>query len=127
MVFPQPQSDSDFRVRERALMQKLAELVVGAAGVDELLQTEDIRELGYAADLVRMNVDDPENRLSEFVRLAHAHLSQFPPPSCSFKDKVQERWGAQMHLSPRRLRTELPLHIMTLSRERTKQKSATER
>lgn len=118
IVFPQSQSTDEFRVRERALIRRLAELVVGAAGVDELLQTEDIRQLGYAADLVKMNVDDPENKLSEFVSLARLRVSQLPPPSCSFKDKVQERWGAPMHLSPRRLRTELPLHIMKLLRDR---------
>jgi hypothetical protein len=100
------------RARERRVMEALARVVVsgfvpaGSTSVDEL------RQLGYAAQLARGSVADPDGHLAGFVKFCRQAVAAAPAPEMPpARDGVQHAWGAPFHVDARKLRAELPLHI----------------
>lgn len=99
------------RQREHDLMSLLARVVIGEGPGVETLEPDEVRQLGYAAHLVRGRVPDPEDHLGRFSRSCLLRVLDMPKPDLAYRDHVQARWGAAYGLDPRKLRTELPLHL----------------
>ena len=79
-----------------------------------------VRQLGYAAFLVRGCLDDPEDNLGAAIRMAAKRLDGKSPRASGFTDPVQARWGAPFHLDAAKLRLETPLYLMELRKARGK-------
>lgn len=100
------------RERECNMMKILADVVAGDFGVPEAMQADDLRQLGYAAQVVRGSVDDPEKRLTHLVKLCRAAVAEAPMVEIvDARDTVQAQWGAPWHVDARKFRRELPLHL----------------
>lgn len=99
------------RQREHDLMSLLARVVIGKGLKVEDLSIEDVRQIGYAAHLARGRVADPDDHLGRLSRACLLRVQDLPTPDRAYRDTVQARWGAAHGLDPRKLRTELPLHI----------------
>lgn len=99
------------RQREHDLMSLLARVVLGEDMGIESRSLEEVRQLGYAAHLVHGRVPDPEDNLGRFSRACLLRVRDLPKPDLAYRDHVQARWGAAYGLDPRKLRTELPLHL----------------
>lgn len=92
-------------------MSRLARVVIGECLKIEDLSIEEVRQLGYAAYLARGRVADPEDNLGQLSRACLIRVQGLPTPDRAYRDPAQARWGASHGLDPRKLRTELPLHI----------------
>lgn len=99
------------RARDLAAMETLALMLVGKVRLEEVHNLSDLRQLGYAAHLVKRNVDDPKDLLSEFSKFAFEKTKDLPRADVTYVDAIQERWAAEHYMSARKLRNELPLHI----------------
>lgn len=113
------QSYGPARQREHDLMSVLARVVIGEDLGIEARALDEVRQLGYAAYLARGRVADPEDNLGRFSRVCLLRLQGLPTPDRAYRDKVQARWGAAHGLDPRKLRTELPLHLERARRRGT--------
>ena len=99
------------RRRERAIMRVLARVVTGDFVLPVNPRVDHLRQLGYAAQLARGRVADPDQNLLEVVRVCRSRLTGLPVPEVSARDSVQAAWGAPWHLDAAKLRTELPQHV----------------
>jgi hypothetical protein len=111
MTLSPDQTYGPARQREHDLMSQLARVVRGEALAIETLSQEETRQLGYAAHLARGRVTDPEDNLGRFSRACLDRVRDLPRQDLAYRDPVQARWGATHSLDPRKLRTELPLHL----------------
>ncbi len=102
---------SPARKREHDLMTTLAQVVVGRFVMSMSAPADDLRQLGYAAQLARGHVDDPQKRLVAVVKACSNAVSGLPKPSVVARDKVQAEWGAPWHVDSGKLKTELPLYV----------------
>lgn len=100
------------RQREQDIMDVLAGLLRGDLDFDSLKTRQDIRILGYAAELVYGTIDDPEKRLQTFIKRCKREL-EVPEKSGQYVDLVQARWRSPVHLDVRKLRSELPLCLIS--------------
>ena len=107
------------RRRESEVMRLLARIATGDRGVMQAQDEPGLRQLGYAASLVRGHVNDPGDNLGAAVRLASRALEGKKAVATSFRDPVQAKWGAPRHLDAAKLRRETPLHVLKLRREGT--------
>jgi len=105
------------RRRERDLMELLAKVAAGRYMPDGREDEASLRQLGYACDLARGRVEDPDGNLGRVARFCRERLEGTAVPAGRFRDPVQASWGALWHLDAGKLRTELPLHLMKLRRE----------
>jgi len=105
------------RRREHDLMELLAKVAAGRHMPDGREDEASLRQLGYACDLARGRVEDPDGNLGRVVRFCRERLEGKAAPAGRFRDPVQASWGAPWHVDARKLRTELPLHLMKLRRE----------
>jgi len=95
------------------MLQQLADILEGGS-VDLLASEEQLRQLGYAAQVARGRVPDPENRLLRTIRSCRTALSSNPCPEAKAdraRDALQREWGAAWHVDAAKLATELPLYI----------------
>lgn len=99
------------RQREHDLMRLLARVVIGGDLAIGSLSLEETRQLGYAAHLARGRIADPEDKLGQLSRACLIRVQGLPTPDRTYRDAVQARWGAAHSLDPRKLRTELSLHL----------------
>lgn len=104
------------RQREHQMMSLLADVACGRHDPEDFKGEDVLRQLGYSASLARGRVTDPDDRLGRAVRFCSAKLSSKPVPDLAYRDPVQARWGAKWHMDPVKLRKELPLHMMKLTR-----------
>lgn len=111
MTQPPDQGYGPARQRENDLMSLLARIVLGEDPEIEALMPDEVRQLGYAAHLARGRVTDPEDNLGRFSRACLLRVRDLPKPDQAYRDPVQARWGAAHGLDPRKLRTEMPLHL----------------
>lgn len=105
------------RRRERDLMELLAKVAAGRHMPDSREDEASLRQLGYACELARGRVEDPDGNLGRVARFCRERLKGTTAPPGRFRDPVQESWGAGWHVDAGKLRTELPLHLMKLHRE----------
>ncbi len=105
------------RRRERDLMELLARVAAGRHMPDGREDEASLRQLGYACELARGRVEDPDGNLGRVARFCRARLEGTTAPAGRFRDPVQASWGALWHVDAGKLRTELPLHLMKLRRE----------
>ncbi len=105
------------RRRERDLMELLAKVAAGRHMPDGLEDEASLRQLGYACELARGRVEDPDGNLGRVARFCRERLEGKAVPTGRFRDPVQAGWGALWHVDAGKLRTELPLHLMKLRRE----------
>ena len=105
------------RRRERDLMELLAKVADGRHVPDGREDEASLRQLGYACELARGRVEDPDGNLGRVARFCRARLEGTTAPAGRFRDPVQASWGALWHVDAGKLRTELPLHLMKLRRE----------
>ena len=105
------------RRRERDLMALLARIAAGRHMPDGREDEAFLRQLGYACDLARGRVEDPDGNLGRIARFCRERLEGTTVPPGRFRDPVQASWGALWHVDAGKLRTELPLHLMKLHRE----------
>jgi hypothetical protein len=106
------------RQREHDVMCFLARVVHGVEVFSGEIDFDELRQLGYAAYLSQGRVCDPGNRLGIFARECLSITKDIPKTVTTYRDPVQERWGAMHWMDPRKLRTELPLHIRKLMVDR---------
>jgi hypothetical protein len=99
------------RKRERDLMRTLAKAVAVGFVPPESASLDDLRQLGYAAQLARGSVADPDRHLLEVVRFCRKAVAGESVPHVSARDRLQAEWGAPWHVDAGKLRTELPLHL----------------
>ena len=99
---------------EHEVMQRLARIAAGDLTVMNSQDESGLRQMGYAASLVRGHVDDPQDNLGAAVRLATRELEGKKSVAGSFRDPVQAKWGAPRHLDAAKLRLETPLHLLKL-------------
>lgn len=104
------------RRMEHEVMQRLARIAAGDLTVMDNQDESGLRQLGYAASLVKGHVDDPQDNLGAAVRLASRRLEGRKTAATSFRDPIQAKWGAPRHLDAAKLRLETPLHLMNLRR-----------
>ena len=104
------------RQSEHKVMERLARIAAGDLTVMDKQDESGLRQLGYAASLVRGHVDDPQDNLGAAVRLASKRLEGRKAAAKSFRDPVQAKWGAPRHLDAAKLRLETPLHLRKLRR-----------
>lgn len=105
------------RKREHYMMSLLADVACGRQNPDDLEGVDLLRQLGYSASLAKGRVSDPSGNLDRTVRLCRSKLEGMPTPVKKYRDRVQERWGAEWHMDPVKLRKELPLHVMKRARQ----------
>lgn len=105
------------RRRERDLMEFLAKVAAGRHMPDGREDEASLRQLGYACELARGRVEDPDGNLGRAARFCRERLEGTAVPTGRFRDRVQASWGARWHVDAGKLRTELPLHLMKLRRE----------
>ena len=105
------------RRRECDLMELLAKVAAGRHVPDGREDEASLRQLGYACELARGRVEDPDGNLGRVARFCRERLEGMAVPAGRFRDPVQAGWGALWHLDAGKLRTELPLHLMKLRRE----------
>lgn len=106
---------SEARQREHDVMVALARAVLGQKVIEEGEPPDTLRQLGYAAYLVRGRVDDPQDCLGQLALHCMKMVEHAPMPEVRFRDSVQARWGAPYGMDVHKLRTELPLHIRRLA------------
>ena len=99
------------RLRDHDMMGLLARAVAGERVWDQVQAPDDLRQLGYAAYLVHGRVEDPVDNLGLLLRACHTRLRDLPRPERTYRDAAQARWAAPHAMDPRKLRTELPLHL----------------
>ena len=104
------------RRREEEVMRLLAQIAIGDMSVMSKRDEGSLRQLGYAASLVRGRLDDPEDNLGAAIRLAADALEGKTATATEFVDRVQAKWGAPRHLDAAKLRLETPLHLLGLRR-----------
>jgi len=78
---------------------------------------EDLRQLGYSADLARGRVKDPGRNLEALVSECRLRLQAMSPEDRVYRDPAQARWGALWNMDVGKLKTELPLHVMKLEQD----------
>lgn len=105
------------RRRERDLMELLAKVAAGRHMPDGREDEASLRQLGYACELARGRVEDPDGNLGRAARFCRERLEGTAVPAGRFRDPVQASWGAPWHVDAGKLRTELPLHLMKLRRK----------
>jgi len=94
------------------MMKTLANALVGDFSLPHSAPLDDLRQLGYAAQVARGSVDDPEDRLTCLVKFCRAAVSNAPVADVVHAhDANQARWGAAWHVDVSKFRTELPLHV----------------
>lgn len=92
-------------------MDALSDVLAGRYDRVPLQDEADLRQLGYAATLVKGSVNDDLGRLKSLLALCRNTLADRPLPEVTPRDAVQRRWGARFHLDARKLKHELPLHL----------------
>lgn len=107
-------------------MKALADVIAGHARPANGRAEAELRLLGYAASLVKGSVRDEAGRLGVFLSACRRELEGLPEPAVSPRDPVQRRWGAAFHLDARKLKHELPLHLMRSSAPKDSSASAFE-
>ncbi len=105
------------RRRDRDLMELLAKVAAGRHMPDGREDEASLRQLGYACDLARGRVEDPDGNLGRVARFCRKRLEGTAAPAGRFRDPVQASWGALWHVDVGKLRTELPLHLVKRRRE----------
>ncbi|MDE0406254.1 MAG: hypothetical protein OXN81_00190 [Alphaproteobacteria bacterium] len=98
-------------------MELLAKVAAGRYMPDGREDEASLRQLGYACELARGRVEDPDGNLGRAARFCRERLEGTAAPAGRFRDPVQASWGAPWYVDARKLRTELPLHLMKLRRE----------
>ena len=104
------------RRRDEEVMRLLARIVTDGTAVMLALDENSMRQLGYAASLVRGRLEDPEDNLGAVISLATKALEGKTATATVFCDPVQAKWGAPRHLDAAKLRLETPL-LLTGSRQ----------
>lgn len=92
-------------------MDALSDVLTGRLDRVALEDEAELRQLGYAATLVKGSVKDDLGRLRRLLAVCKDALADRPLPDVSPRDAVQRRWGARFHLDARKLKHELPLHL----------------
>ena len=100
---------SPSRRRDDEVMQLLARIVTNGTAAMLGMDENSLRQIGYAASLVRGCLEDPEDNLGAAIRLATEALEGKTATATEFRDPVQAKWGAPRHLDAAKLRLETPL------------------
>lgn len=104
------------RRREQNMLTVLAEVVVHGFVPEASEEESELRQLGYAAFIARGRVDDPDDNLGQVVKYCRDRLADRPPAQGTYRDLVQQRWGAEWYLDLGKVRAELPLHVLRQKR-----------
>lgn len=107
---------SPARRRDEEMMRSLARVVTCGTAAMHGLDENSLRQMGYAASLVRGRLEDPEDNLGAAIRLATEALEGKTATAIEFRDPVQAKWGAPRHLDAAKLRLETPLLLPGLRR-----------
>lgn len=103
---------SPARARDFLLMDALSAVLTGGDAIFGDGRDEDLCQLGYAADLVRLSVQDADGRLEQLVqRCRNVARHSAMPEGVTPRDPAQALWKARYPLDARKLRLELPLHV----------------
>lgn len=105
------------RALEENLLDLLATAALGEAVDFSVMSPTEVAELGYAAQLARGRIEDPDDRLGTTMRkcrdlLATVTLEEVENP----KTKLQARWKAPFPLDLGKIRSELSLRMRTAKR-----------
>ncbi|WP_036796887.1 hypothetical protein [Leisingera caerulea] len=111
---------SPARRREKDMLDLLARVAVHGFTPTGSEDEGHLRQLGYAANVARGRVEDPQDYLGKVVKYCRSHLPERPAPAGVYRDPVQKRWGAKWNLDVGKVRSELPLHVQKLKRSALK-------
>ena len=103
----------------------LAQVVVFGYEPSGNENTECLRQIGYAADLARNRVDDPNRNLEALAVKCRDILSRIspreqksldfdpdiPPQRQKYRDPIQALWGAEWNMDPQEIKSRVPDHI----------------
>lgn len=105
------------RALEESLLDLLATAALGKTVDYSAMSPTEVAELGYAAQLARGRVEDPDDRLGAVMRrcrdlLEATALAEVEKP----KTALQARWKAPFSLDLGKIRSELKLRMRAAER-----------
>ncbi|MXX88697.1 MAG: hypothetical protein F4Y68_05530 [Boseongicola sp. SB0665_bin_10] len=94
------------------MLRFLADVIARGRVLSGEESIEEVRQVGYMAELACGRAADPDRALRALVAECRARTSGVPVLSRRWSNPVQEGWGAPWHMDPRKIAVELPLHVM---------------
>ena len=99
------------RQKQHDLLSLLARVVICGHEFSGDETEEDLRQLGYGADLARGRVRDPDQNLDALAIKCRNRLSGLSPANRNYRDPVQALWGAEWNMDLGKIRSELHVYI----------------
>ena len=105
------------RQREHDLLSLLARTVIYGAGLSGIESRQELRQMGYGADLASGRVDDPDCNLDNLAFKCHQKLAGSQIPDHNYRDPVQQWWGAAWNMDIGKIKSELSGYINCIKNE----------